>query len=312
MKAFFLYLILFAACNEMYGQACCCNSSGGNYSVLPNMDKHIIGLRYTYSSYNATTFSTTEMVMNGTEMVMVGPSKPTLETMQTLELFGRFNLPKRFLLSVFVPVHFLNEKSADGVSRLNGLGDLSLLLQYNVVDPKKCTGKKVKHQFRPGFGVKLPTGSFKMDSMGVFTNDLQMGSGSVDFLINVVYTLRYKKSGLNVISSYKKDLPNKEMFRFGDKLRFGTSCFYVANATKNLVLVPVAGVDYDHVFYNSLHKLALTYTGGDYISAKTGIDIYYKSIAFSATVSPMLMSLLNWEGEPLERLTFETGLYYIF
>ena len=151
-----------------------------------------------------------------------------------------------------------------------------------------------------------------MDSMGVFTNDLQMGSGSVDFLINVVYTLRYKKSGLNVISSYKKDLPNKEMFRFGDKLRFGTSCFYVANATKNLVLVPVAGVDYDHVFYNSLHKLALTYTGGDYISAKTGIDIYYKSIAFSATVSPMLMSLLNWEGEPLERLTFETGLYYIF
>ena len=305
--------MLFASNAAIHAQACCCNSSGSNYSILPNLDKHVVGVRYSYASYDATVYPSTSMVMsNGEQMNMTGSGKPAVERMNTLEVFGRFKLPYRFQLSVFLPVHVLSQSSEGSFERSAGLGDASALLQYSVFNPAKCTGKPVKHQLKFGFGVKTPTGQFKMDANGMTTTDLQMGTGSVDFLINAVYTLTYKKFGFNVLSSYRKDLANKQQFRFGDKLREGLNAFYNVKPIKGVTILPNAGINYDHVFYNVYQKKVLSYTGGDYVSASAGLDIYYKHFALSTSISPMLMSVLNWEGEPIQRFTFETGLYYNF
>ena len=206
----------------------------------------------------------------------------------------------------------MSESYTGSFARNAGLGDASVLLQYAVFDPKKCTGKKVKHQLKFGFGVKVPTGQFKMNADGTTSADFEMGTGSVDFLLNAIYTLSYKKFGFNVVSAYKKDLANKDQLRYGDKLKEGLDAFYILGKFKGFVFTPTAGVNYAHVFYNVYQKQPLNYTGGDYISACAGVDVYYKHFAFSTSISPMLMSYLNWSGEPIQRFTFETGIFYKF
>ena len=38
------------------GSSCCCVAGGGSSSILPELEKHVIGLNYSYSSYNTTTY----------------------------------------------------------------------------------------------------------------------------------------------------------------------------------------------------------------------------------------------------------------
>ena len=305
--------MLLASIAGLNAQACCCNSGSSNYSVLPNIDNHIVGVRYSYSSFDATVYPVMNMVMSGEQMSMMGPGQAAVERMNTVELFGRFKLPYRFQLSVFLPVHILSESYSGGFNRTAGLGDASALLQYSVFNPLKCNGKPVKHQLRFGFGVKAPTGHFSLGTDGTATTtDLEMGTGSVDFLMNAVYTLTYKKFGFNVISAYKKDLVNRQQLRFGDKVSEGLNAFYIVGPFKGFSLTPTAGINYNHVFYNVYQKQVLDYTGGDYVSASAGVDFFYKHFVLSTSISPTVLSILNWSGEPVQRFTFETGLYYKF
>jgi hypothetical protein len=142
------------------GGSCCCSASGGS-SILPELDRHIIGLNYSYSSYRTTTYPGM-MMMSGGEMVMSGPGVATRGTMNTVQAFARFNLPKRFQIAVSVPVHFLKEASSSETDRSAGLGDVSVMGFYSFFNPDKFSGKKSKHQIRIGIGVKAPTGRFDM------------------------------------------------------------------------------------------------------------------------------------------------------
>jgi hypothetical protein len=294
------------------GGASCCTVGSGSCSILPELDKHIIGLNYSYSLYNTTTYPGMTMNMNGMDMTMLGPGVPTRETMNTVELFGRFNLPKRFQISVSLPVHFLKEQSSEETAMTSGLGDMSVMAFYSFFNPQKFMKKKSKHQLRIGIGIKAPTGKFSMTSDGLFTTDLQLGTGSVDFLFNVNYTYRYRKFGLNVSPFYKKNLANKDRYQFGDNAGGGLNTFFVLNLPNGFTLTPKAGAIYDHMSYNVYNKELLTGTGGEVLKATAGFDIYYKHFVLSTSVAPVLLSISNWVGEPVPMVSFETVLYYSF
>lgn len=297
------------------GASCCSVGGGGSSSILPELEKHIIGLNYSYSSYNTTTYpgmNMTGMNMGNGEMVMNGPGVATKGTMNTLQLYGRFILPKRFQISVSVPVSFLKEASSAETDRSAGLGDISAMAFYSVFNQEKFFGKKSKHQLRFGLGVKAPTGRFSMNTDGLFTTDLQLGTGSVDFLFNVNYTYRYRKFGLSISPMYKKNMANKNGYRFGDNVAGGLNLFYVFKVAGGVTITPKVGAAYSHMLYNVYDKVLLTGTGGDVLRARAGVDIYYKNLAFSTSIAPVLLSINNWEGEPVPILSYEAGLYYSF
>lgn len=299
-------------------QSCCAGggssscTSGGDCSILPELDKHIIGLNYSYSLYNTTTYPGMNMNMSGGDMALMGPGVATKGTMNTIQLFGRFNLPKRFQVSVSLPVHFLREASSVQTDRSAGLGDASAMLYYSVFNPLKFADKKSKHQLRFGVGIKAPTGRFSMTSDGTFTSDLQLGTGSVDFIFNFRYTYRYRKFGVCVSPLYKKNLSNKYGYQFGDNAGGILNAFYVLNLPKGITVTPKVGTTYDHIFYNIYNKELLAGTGGDVLRGIVGVDIYYKRFALSTSIAPVLLSISNWQGEPIPILSFETGLYYNF
>lgn len=284
-----------------HAQSCCCTNAGANYTILPNLNRHIIGVRYSYKNYVSETQS-------------INPELGTTVTRQqlnSLELFGRFNLKPRLQMSVFVPVHFIGQHSKLATNRTAGLGDMSFLWQYNVLDPLRCTGKKSKHQLRLGAGVKLPSGAFDINATEMFNTNLQLGSGSIDFIFNGIYTYRYNGFGLNASAGYRYNTENTHSYRFGDKVQSAVQVFYLIEHG-TLQLMPSVGFNYEHQLENRRNGRKLSYTGGDFLYASVGFDIYYRQFAFSSAFAPALMNNLNWEGENKNRVGFEAGVFYNF
>ena len=292
------------------GSSSCSMGGGGNTSIMPELDKHIIGLNYTYGLYHTTIYSGQNV--NTADPASLGQGEATKGTVNTLQLYGRFNLPKRFQISVSVPVHFLKEQNATYTEHSAGLGDVSVMAFYSVFAPQKFVNKNSKHQLRIGMGVKAPTGKFSMNSDGLFTTDLQLGTGSVDFLFNLSYVYRYKRFGVSVSPMYKKNLVNRDHYQFGDNAGGALSLFYLFNPAKQLAITPRVGAAYSHTFFNSYNKQLLTGTGGDVLRASAGLDIYYKNVAFSTSVAPVLLTVNNWQGESVPVISFEAGIYYSF
>lgn len=302
MKSLLIVGVMLAIYSTAYSQACCCTGVGSNYSILPNLDKHVIGLRYTHRTYFSETHSLNPEL----------DGKVTNQRINSVELFGRFNIYKRLQLSVFIPVNFISQHDTKGgTEKTAGPGDMSFLFQYNLLNPLKCNGKKWKQQLRLGAGFKLPVGEFKMGIDQMFATSLQLGTGSVDFITNAIYTFRLNGFGLNAGAGYKFNTANTQGYRFGDKVQSNASVFYVFDI-KSVQLMPLVGVNYEHQFYNRKKGRALSFTGGDFLTAAVGLDVYYKQFACSATFSPAVMNRLNWNGENKNKFNVEAGVFYNF
>jgi hypothetical protein len=301
MKLLYAVLLVAVTGLNIYAQSCCCTGAGANYSILPNLNRHVIGVRYSYRSfYNEVSSLNPDLDGNITR-----------QQLHTTELFGRFNLTERLQLSAFMPVNFIHQKDRNENKHTAGLGDMSILLQYQLLNPLKCNGNETKHQLRLGLGTKLPSGDFKMNQMQTFSTNLQLGTGSIDFIGNAIYTFRFRKFGFNTLATYRYNTVNPYGYRFGDKLQAGTTLFYVFEAGF-VTLMPSIGFTYEHQFQNKLHKKLLSYTGGHFAYTTVGFDVYYKNFAFSSAFTPALMNRLNWDGENRNRFNFEAGIYYNF
>jgi hypothetical protein len=231
--------------------------------------------------------------------------------MHIAEIFGRFNLRERLQLSVFIPVAYVQQTSKKSTTNKYGLSDMSLMLQYGLLNPLKCNGKNEKHQLRLGAGIKLPSGQFDKDPNGMFATNLQLGTGSLDLLFNAIYTYRINNFGFNLSAAYKLNTYNAQQFKFGDKLQTMLNWFYVFKVSE-LSVMPTVGVSYDFVLPSYNNKRTLDYTGGHFLNTSVGLDIYYKQFAFSSTVTPALMNKLNWSGELRNKLYLEAGVFYNF
>lgn len=296
-------LALLAGTYKVQAQSCCCTSTGANWSILPNLERHVIGVRYNYKSFYSVYPQSLNPELSG---------KRTDQVLHSTELFGRFYVAKPLQLSVQLPVNVIQEKTEKGISTEAGLGDMSFLLQYSVLDPHRCNGHVSKHQLRLGTGIKLPSGRFKMDpATNMFLSNLQLGTGSVDFMFNAIYTYRYKNFGFNVLGAYKLNTANPQQYKFGDRLQSGATAFYVVTV-KDVQLMPNAGINFEHGFYNRMRKQVLDYTGGDFLTTTVGLDLYYKQFAFSSSFTPALMNELNWGGEVRRKYSFEAGFFYNF
>lgn len=295
-------LAMLAVTTNLSAQSCCCASTGSNWSIMPNLEKHVLGARYYYKTFYSVYPHSLNPELSNSRID---------EQLHTLEVFGRFNIAKRFQLSVFLPVNIINQTDRKGFSQNAGLGDMSFMLQYGLLDPRRCNGKFSKHQLRLGAGVKLPSGQFSITAANMFATSLQLGTGSVDFLFNGLYTYRFKQFGFNLTAAYRINTVNPYQYKFGDRAQAGTAFFYVI-PVKNLSIMPQVGINYDHGFFNKSHKEKLTYTGGDFMTATIGIDIYYKSLAFTTAFTPALVNRLNWSGELRQKYFFEAGVFYNF
>ena len=184
----------------------------------------------------------------------------------------------------FVPYGFNEERTARGTTRYNGVGDITLLVNYALFNTGDSTRHLFKHSLQIGGGVKLPTGTHSLHrSEDSYKASLQPGSGSTDYLLNGIYTLRYGKMGLNNDFTYRFNSQNKDGYTFGDRLSTSSNLFYWYNLENVLTLLPSAGIYYEHAQadeYPHSHDAQ----SGDAFFANLGLNVYVKKVAVGATL----------------------------
>lgn len=295
-KALLLVLVLHTAASIKACDVCSCSSGGSYYGILPQFQKHFIGVRYTGSSSIANhipSYIADEIYKPATKL-----------SMHSIELWGRFYLAKRVQLFAFVPFTVFRKNESGITSSVYGLGDATLMTNYAVVNTGDSLMKKVKHTFLLGGGVKFPTGKFRTIDDGNAANpNIQTGTGSFDFIVNGVYTVRYKKAGLNTEASYRINTANRDNYRFGNRFNLSMKAFLWLKA-KNVSFLPNTGISFENAEKNTRNNSIKYYTGGTALYATAGMETYFKrfNLGFSFQ-QPVAYSLAEGLIKPAQRYT---------
>lgn len=289
-----IFLIVSFLVTSLTSQACeFCGCGVGNFylGILPQFHKQFVGVRYQAQWYNS--------------HVGLHPSLATSEYFQTTEIWSRFYPTSKLQIITLIPYHFNQQITTSGSVYLEGLGDVPILVNYNVYNTIKIDPLiPFKHSVWLGGGVKLPTGKFNfIESSSAGANqNFQLGTGSVDFMLSGIYTLRYEKWGINADATYKINTYNTNNYKFGNKLT-GSLSFMFVQQIRKIGVMPNLGFYTEQSAENLSGDVAISDSGGSANFATGGIEAYWKklSIGFSYR-TPFSQNLANGRIVARDRL----------
>ncbi|MDX1943706.1 MAG: hypothetical protein SFU99_24275 [Saprospiraceae bacterium] len=303
MKSFFMAVALWLLA-ILSAQACdvCGCSIGGNYfGILPQFHGHFVGLRYQYRSFRSEhlpLFSQTETLVSH-------------EYFHTTELWGRWNPSKKLQLFAFVPVHFMQKRETGISTRENGIGDPSVianLVLFNTGDDVRNTWK---HAIQIGAGIKFPVGHSNLKlSDGLVNPNFQLGTGSFDFPLNAIYTIRYKRAGLSTEVNYRINTANSNDYRFGNRLNTGTHFFYWQQVGATAFL-PSVGTLWEYAAQDLENGIYQDLTGGQSLWLTTGLDVYFQRFSVGMSYQQALYQDLA-EGQLTSRPRLTANVSFLF
>ncbi|MBL0198880.1 MAG: transporter [Chitinophagaceae bacterium] len=281
-----LAIFLFGTANAC--DICGCGVGGYYIGILPEFQKHIIGLRYRYNSLK------THLGEGGSTTYLT-----TKERYQTAELWGAWNIGKKFRIMASVPYAF-NERENQGIrNSKNGIGDISVNGYYRLFNDKRTvfTKKILVQSLWICAGIKLPTGKYtpadKLSSTQN-TNLFQLGTASFDFSVNAMYEVRIQDAGLNISASYKMNTANKYSYNYGNKLNATAQLYYKIRVKNKFTIAPNAGVMYENSKKDIDNKISVDASGGNLMLGSIGFETGFKKITFGANWQiPLSQNLAN-------------------
>jgi len=264
-KIFFVFLFVITVHHLSACDVCGCSS--GNYFLgpTPQFGKQFIGLRYSFRSFNT--------------VLSNNSSQYSKDLYQTTELWGGLKLNKKFEILAFVPFNINHSTTDDGVKTNNGLGDITVIGNYNIFSNESLCSDSVNfsHQLWFGAGVKLPTGKFNVDtSIIVASANDQAGTGSYDFLITASYNYMLHNWGLTSNVTYKINQAASD-YRFGN--RFDATIFGYHSFTSNKNSIsPNIGLLYENLKPNQFASEDVISTGGYALLGAIGLEARFDKI----------------------------------
>ena len=246
---------------------CGCGGSNIYFGLLPDFDQRFISLRYHHSQFHT--------------QLAGDPSQFSTNYYNSVEVLGGFTLSPRIKTLVFVPFHFNKQVDDDGKTTKNGVGDISLIGQYLLLRSKP--GNRVQQQLWVGGGIKAPTGVFNTDPHDSTTTiadiNAQLGTGSIDYLLNASYTLSIGSAGINTSAAYKINSRNKDDYKYGNKFNANCIAFYQVPVGRQ-ILSPNIGIGYESIARNVLEGSKVQYTGSHVTTALAGVEYTMRKIGF--------------------------------
>jgi hypothetical protein len=287
MKKLFIAAILLIAVSVSY--ACpICGCGGGNLymGLFPNFKSKFLGVRWNYSEYHT--------------HLMNDPTQFSHNYYNTTEVWGGVNIGKRWQLLAFLPYHSNVQFDDDkGHTTKSGFGDITLLGNYKLVD--KRSGSTSLNQVWIGGGVKIPTGSFNVNVNDAATTladiNAQIGTGSVDLLLNARHSVQINNFGISTSASYKIGFANSQHYKYGNKFDVNSIAFYQVKAN-HFSITPNAGLAYENIGSNRLNnqKIYLSdgldagsfHTGGYAFNFLAGAEVTIKQVTIGANIQSPL------------------------
>jgi hypothetical protein len=275
MKKYILTLILAIALPVLTIACDICGCGVGNsyIGILPDFHKHILGLRYRYNSM------WTHIGVGGSFSYLT-----TRETYNTVEVWGGWNIGKKFRVMASVPYSF-NERTNQGVTNSkNGPGDITLSGYYQLLNNRHTAfkNKLLVQSLWIGGGVKLATGEYNPSdkaSANESANLFQLGTGSYDFNIGAMYDIRLQDMGINLSTNYKITTANKYDYVYGNKFNINIQAYYKFRIKNKFTIAPNAGVQYEKT-NNDLDKgFKVTVSGGNLLLGTAGVELSFGKMA---------------------------------
>lgn len=300
---FWVFLLPFLVSTTLFAcDVCGCGATNYNFGVLPQFHKNFVGLRYRYQHFES-------------HPQNKGAFVNTQEIFQSTELWGRFYLSPRLQVMGIVPYSFNTQSNYAETKRLQGLGDASILVNYNVLDKfnLKDSLTTIKHNLWLGLGVKTASGKYQYDRFDftqVANANFQLGSGSWDALLSAIYTFRYRNFGLNANTIYRLTTKNASQYQFGNRLNSSISAFYVKQFT-DWGLMPNVGIAFDSGQKDTNEGKIVIETGGYAAMLTGGLDVYRKkwSVGMNAQI-PVAQNL--GDGHLMTHERVNISLTYLF
>jgi hypothetical protein len=314
-------------------QSFACDMCNMYMSINPNDYKNTISLVH---RYRATSGTVTGFTSNGNPLLKhnlqeIPVNTKVQEIFKSYELWARFFIGKKWQLNgalTFADNFYLNDGKVD--QNVAGLGDMMIISNYQLYSTIAASDSlKFRQRLLVGGGVKLPTGSYNktysndyeleiMEGRGlnfilvpnsVLDPHIQTGSGSVDFILNTEYMLRYKNSGLSFINTYRINTANKNNFRYANRFNTMLNAFHLFRLG-NISLMPHLGLYGEIADTDKLNGEVYEGSGGKAIFNSYGFDVYFKKI--SATFmyqTPLFEELMGVQVPSHQRLIF--GINYL-
>lgn len=267
----------------------CGSAGGGSMGFSSMLNYNFVGVRYLYQSYSS---------RNG-----VFSNSPWVdENFNTLQLWSRIPVNKKLQVSVLVPYHFHNRERQMGNESINGLGDITVLAMYSVIQTKKDSAT-FSHRLQFGGGVKAPTGKYELtNNSGSVNPSFQVGTGSWDYMFAAEYVVNHKKIGLNSMLNYTFKTENDKEYQFGNQLNYGSTLFYIFDV-KKVKLVPQIGFAGEVYEQNHQYKQALPGTEGNILFGKFGLEAGKDRFSFGInTMLPISQNLTDGKVEANYRI----------
>ena len=276
MKKFISIIIALSAIISSYAcDICGCGGSNLYMGLLPNFKSKFIGLRYHYMQFH------TQLAND--------PTQFSHNYYNTVELWSGWNFGSKWQVLAFVPYYINKQMDDDGASNKSGLGDITLLANYQLFHSKKTNSNNnvIEQIIWVGGGIKLPTGTFKVDvsdpSTTVADINAQIGTGSTDFLLNAMHNFRVNQFGVNTSLNYKINTTNSSKYKYGNKFTASSIPYYRFRFGR-VDVVPNAGIIYEKTESNTLSKQKVEFTGSYAVSALMGVEFNFNKIAVGINV----------------------------
>lgn len=263
--------------------ACGCSANGGSIGFSSMLNNRFIGLRYIHQNYKS-------------KEGIFDDSPWTKEYFNTIQLWSRIPISKKTEISALVPYHFNERIKTNDTQQINGIGDITILGFYNLVE-KKNDSLKNYQKFQVGAGLKLPTGNYNTENNGSINPSFQLGTGSWDYTLATEYTLQHNKYGINLNANYIIKTENNKKYHFGNQLNYGINLFYNTQI-KNTIIVPQIGISSETFGYNKEWGIQVPKTEGNILLSKIGIEIGYNN--FSLGTNLMIPITQNLTGKQVE------------
>ena len=249
-----------------------CPSGGGYMEIVPQFSKNFIGMRYRMRSFSS-------VASHG-----IGNSS-SKHLFQTAELWGRFYPSKRIQAFVFLPYQFNSETVDHVTSRIENIGDMSFIFNYNLINTGDSLDRDWKHNLLLGVGAKLPTGKYQQRNVEkqMYPVAFQAGTGAYSAILSGMYTLRYRKIGLNSNFSYYYNGKNELDYSFGNLASGSLSAFYWFKVN-SVSILPSVGTYLENTQRDIDNGYYVNTTGGTLGYYSVSTDVYVNRFAISLNV----------------------------
>ena len=249
-------IIILTGISEGMGcDICGCSSSISMLGLLPQFSNNYASVRWRYVRFNAS-----ESLNNGQDHF------------HQIETKVGFRLMKKINIQAVIPYTFNRHVSPVEHTRYQGIGDATVTADFITLNTTDSLNHSFIHYLAVGGGIKLPTGKFESGSPeGVMPANFQLGSGSIDYLLRLMYTVRHTTWGASLDLSGRFNTVNQDDYLFGDQWGGSLSISYLTPPTM-VSLMPYVGLFGEHIGKNRSERHYQPGTGGKGIYLMGGME----------------------------------------